>query len=646
MATSAQPYLDSLLQTLKSPIPDADSKSIASAAASLLPNILNSRNVTLLTRALIQSPALWKQSQLTNAILIYHCFFTAAQGKVEMGFPYLNRKGWCDAILEALEHEEPAWKKIPILCGLMSGFCSTKRQFLSSNLRTMYLNTTRPVIQKVRKMNSLEDLDAVVWLWTWSRISRNAPKYTTRIVASQNTVFLAVQVFLQNSNSFIEALYSSNADIGIENDRFCWKDSSTSYNSLHNYLKHPLHSHASSIARFLSEMLDASELIVDKGLLMISDELMKLSQKLLEAWKAVPFSNLEQSAEADSIEQQTLSTTLPTLWQAIKDLYFVAITLLQAVSTQMIHSRQISESTRIIVATKNLNILRNFSFVSYRLGHSAFANYRFIWSSAIDILASDKIASLGYLKSVLIEEVCTEATPLLERLASQWFLDSSEELAPLTCVRFVETYVLPFVIPFLESKPNKTMKPLYESAHSAMLAIVGSNELKSLSIKLLPRYTAVVLEQFPSYLSFRQFKLAISTLFRISAPQSPLSFLDPLLSDQILSLLHTKIKIASHSKTVDESGTTEYTACILTLVECLPSISVCLLQHTLEKIATYGNNVAQRRELADRVWSVITNDIDMERAAIAVKWWCSQNGREKMLGSTGEKNSAEERAKL
>lgn len=78
------------------------------------------------------------------------------------------------------------------------------------------------------------------------------------------------------------------------------------------------------------------------------------------------------------------------------------------------------------------------------------------------------------------------------------------------------------------------------------------------------------------------------------------------------------------------------TAFILTLIECLPYLSPAQLEvwlHLTAKCVFAVSDSIEQRMCRERLWEVLSTEMDVDRSRTCVAWWCTCGGRDAVLGS-------------
>ena len=142
--------------------------------------------------------------------------------------------------------------------------------------------------------------------------------------------------------------------------------------------------------------------------------------------------------------------------------------------------------------------------------------------------------------------------------------------------------------------------------------------------------------------------MAVKMLIRITAPPSPMSEIQPLLSSTLLELVHFRIlnatseplpellpSVSSSPDNSQQPALSEQSVLVLTLIDALPFLSIVDLECWLPVVARSLNVIQSSRMLQacrERFWEILSGgEMDVERAAICVAWWTSDGGRDLVL---------------
>ena len=199
------------------------------------------------------------------------------------------------------------------------------------------------------------------------------------------------------------------------------------------------------------------------------------------------------------------------------------------------------------------------------------------------------------------------------------------------------------------------MLPIFEAAHSVMLAVLSAPQSAEITAKHLPFYIDALFSAFPHNLSPRQFRLAFKTLMRVTAPPSALSASHPDLPATLLELvLHRAFNAPSTPLPPDETtlalqgsdapppALSEQAVLALTLIDALPYLPIPLLEEWMPLCADLLNTISDgdmRDVVKARFWEVlVSGEMDPARSSSAVAWWGTKGGREQVLFGREERD--------
>jgi len=273
------------------------------------------------------------------------------------------------------------------------------------------------------------------------------------------------------------------------------------------------------------------------------------------------------------------------------------------------------------------------------LGPNAFSSYNFVYLSAIDILTTYPTPSEKFITDIAPAQAGTIPPTLPERLFDLYFLNTVEHFTHSLPQKVNEETILPCTSAYLLPPSDASLHAHFESAHSVMLSIIGAPKSADLGARILPFYVDTVFKTFPTNLSARQFRLAFGTLIRECSPPQAISSLQPHLAEVIMEILAERAKVASTEplgNKVDEGavGLSEKDVCILALIDGLPAMEVGVMERWLGPTADLLNSVGNegsKGRIRERFWDVLSGELDVERAEVAVRWWTSAGGRDKVL---------------
>jgi hypothetical protein len=284
------------------------------------------------------------------------------------------------------------------------------------------------------------------------------------------------------------------------------------------------------------------------------------------------------------------------------------------------------------LAARALDISRNLYFVSTKTGSTSFSQYTFVYLTAIDTLCAYPIQSDAFLRSLQPAEVSGVPQHPLDRNLDLFFLNTAEHFTLVLSPQMNEELLVGTASRYLAAGEHHHLLPIFEAAHSVMLAVFSAPQNAELTKRHLPFYIDALFGVFPDNISPRQFRLAFKTLLRLTSPPSPLAVSDPMLSATLLELLHDRagrastipLQTQSPDQSTESMHLSEQAVVILTITDTLVQLPLDLLDEWLPLCAELVNSVADvaiRQRCKDHFWHILVGgEMDPDRSAICHDW--------------------------
>ncbi|BFZ60355.1 hypothetical protein YB2330_001391 [Saitoella coloradoensis] len=360
------------------------------------------------------------------------------------------------------------------------------------------------------------------------------------------------------------------------------------------------------------------------------------SSSLRKAWENSPFSKVHQILEKEHFSEETTTSTTPLLWHVLKRISFATSIILHAAISNFIQSsatRNKAESSRM--ASFVVQIMHNLYFITARIGGDTVATYDFTFRVALDIICQ---------RPGEADKLLTEMAPSVQpetiyhpinMSTSLFFLNMSEHLAPVISPLLFKEIVFPVAQAYMKTPVQVPCRPLFEAAHSVVLALIMAPQMKEMASEVVVGYAQNTLTAFPGDISPRQLSLAFATLVQATAQPAPLYAKHPELSEHVLDLLLQRAGVAHIGGCpvrLDDGGMVdEKSACLLAYADSLPHVAPENMIRRLELLAGEVGKLAgeERRRLVDKLWNVIACELDVAKSELAVYWWHSFGGKDK-----------------
>jgi hypothetical protein len=381
---------------------------------------------------------------------------------------------------------------------------------------------------------------------------------------------------------------------------------------------------------------------------MLSD-LGGFTKALMTQWRQTRLSNVDIHDEGTALMEETRQVTMPQLWKLLKSSLFALTIVFRGVIGRVLGDRMLaSDAVAPELACQVLYSLRNLYFVTSRVGTHSFTQYTFVYLTCIDILGAYPGQADAFLRSIAPIELDSIPPSPVDRILALYFLNTAEHFTLVVSPRTNEDVLVAAAIPYLSAGDAKHLLPLFEAAHSVVLAVLATPQNAETAAKHAPFYVDSLFSAFPDNLSPRQFRLAFKTLIRVAVPPSSLSSSHPMLPAVLLELVHHRALNAPtvplhqpiSSPLVDNQEIlpplSEQAILTLTLLDALPFLPLDLLEEWLPLSAQLVNTIQSdpmKHVCQLRFWEVLVNgEMDPERALLSVSWWTTRGGQELVMG--------------
>ncbi|KAK3899910.1 hypothetical protein C8A05DRAFT_17734 [Staphylotrichum tortipilum] len=674
---SVDRLLTTVLQLYQDVHDDARTDQIYGSTAALLTNLSNPLNLSLLTSQLLTAPAIWGRGDGMRACFrIISIYNTAAihvrRNEIEntKTLKAQNKKqggswscdAWAAAVLKGADDQSGRWQHLLVFTGVLMGMEGADRHSMSPAMRA---TVERAVVTAANLALQNRDPEppapsgpvALALNYAFPLLSDDARARLN----CDGLVPLAARAMLGPDGLQDGLLLATiDQDVRQSEHKFMWEKSSPSFLHLHQLEQRPLISGLGPLSRLLAHAVEHAR--DHRVVLQLQDDLVAFTARLLHYWQANKLCELDVSEEGVFLTPDTLNATLPALWQFLKKVMYAVVAVLHAiVARSLLDPHLRNPAVAPSVAAKTLHTLRNLYFISSRNGSDAFQVYTFTYLTSLDVLSRSGPASAAFLRSILPSPSPPTPSPdlslshslssspipahPLRRTLDLFYLNTAEHLplhlSPADC----DALIIQPATTYLSTPSTTTPEPLplsarmihlFEAAHAAVLSCLSCAHNAPLTADLVPFYADALLSAFPAHVSPRQFRLAFRTVVQILSPPFPISASHPLLAETLLEMVRYRVARAGSGvlPPIDgEDGETasEQSTLVMTLIDALPYLRVGIFEEWMTLVAGAVNEVGEEGG-GRRFWEVlVSGEMDVERAAIAVAWWGTKGGREAVL---------------
>ncbi|KAM0716522.1 hypothetical protein Q7P37_007967 [Cladosporium fusiforme] len=562
----------------------------------------------------------------------------------------LPKDDWIRAVAKGADEHSPRWRHLLALGGLLLGFGPAEDDALSRSMRTTLeeglVNAINLALEDVAEDDHFGQQSIALSLNycfpLLSDVERSQIDFDQLLPVLMRSTFRNVEGL--GSAYFLGAM---NLDIETTPDhQLRWPDKAPSFQDIQRTLASPLISSLGSLARLIGHTL---EQVRAPWLVMSAvEDLEDFTRTLHLQWRQNKLSAVDPSEEQQRLDPGTLHTT-DLLWRLLRSTMYAAVIVLRsAVGRVLADSGLSDDETASNIAMQTLNSLRNLYFISTRSGSATFSQYTFVYLTTVDILSSYPPRAQRYLEHIRPTEAGKVPQLPLDRNLDLFFLNTSEHLTLVLAPQIAEDLLVNSAIPYLASGSDATLLPIFEAAHSVMLAVFSAPQNADIANRHLPFYVDALFRVFPTNLSARQFRIAFKTLIQITSPPSPLSASQPELPSILLELLNDRAKHAATAplapRSTDPSSMptaedsiplSEQAVIVLTVIDILTQLSLELLDEWLPLAADMVNTIddaAMREHCKEHFWlTLVDGAMDPERSRVCHSWWSSAGGHDHVL---------------
>ncbi|EMC99023.1 hypothetical protein BAUCODRAFT_573282 [Baudoinia panamericana UAMH 10762] len=665
---SANRLLGTLLRSLQSYSEQQDTPRLLGTASSLLTTLNNPLNVTLLTSQLLSSPAVWADPQgLRTCTQCLSAFHSAAQTLTrheralrEQGTPprssepleaTLSKDDWIRAVVSGADEHSPRWRHLIVIGGLLLGFDAVEDATLPrSARRTLEHGLIVAVNAALEDMTQDDELGQQTLTMVLNHCFPIIADYEKSTLDYDRLLPVLMRSTFHASEGLRSAYFLGTVDadvMAVSQTQFGWRERSPSFQRIQTALRSPLVASLGPLSRLIGHVV---EHIRESWLLTaVLDDLEGFARTLYMQWRHIKLSEIDPSEEHVYLDTETLSTTTPALWRLLKSILFATVIIMRSILSRGLSENPFGGVTMAPkVAAQALHVLRYTYFITSRQSSATFPQYVFVQLTAIDILAAYPREALTFVQTIKPAELGRVPAHPVDRSLDLFFLGVAEHFTLLIPQHVAEEVFVASAAPYLTSGGNNNLLPIFEAAHSLMLATFSAPQNLDITVKGLPSYMSTLFAVFPHNLSTRQFRFAFKMLMQLATPPSQLAAMQPMLVTVMLELLHERALHAStmplpqqrlvHDAKAPSDATadlSEQAVFILAIVDALPQLPLDLLDEWLPLAAVLVNRVVEpsmRMRCREHYWQVlISGEMDADRSQLCAAWWNTAGGREAVL---------------
>lgn len=496
-----------------------DSPSLLPTATSFLPILGNPLNVSLLASQLLAAPAIWEHPiDLQSCRKILSAFNTAAIAVLqndaadEPRVPYgarpkrLEREEWVRAVVSGADEKSPRWRHVLLIGGMLIGFEAQDRQGLSWNMRSRIesalVTAARLALEESEQGNGVDaQCITMVLNYTFELLSdvERANLDYDRLLP------VMVQTTYSSSEGLLGGYFLGTIDKDIveaSGKQFKWPAQSVTFGHVSAILASPLISSLGPLSRLIAHAVENAR---DPAIVLQSvDHIAGFARTLMVQWRQNKLSEVDRSEEAEFLDSDSLSSTIPALWKLLRNCLYSTVIALRAVLGRVINDRVLasggSESYAYatvsiltipdapFLSMQALHVLRCMYFVSSRIGQNSTSQHVFVSLAAVDILLQYPDLAENFLRSIKPSELGQIPAHPFERCLDLFFLNTAELFTFVLPPEPSEELLISAAVPYLAAGANKRLLEIFEAAHSVVLAVFAIPQNAAVASKHLPFY--------------------------------------------------------------------------------------------------------------------------------------------------------------
>ncbi|KAK6390356.1 hypothetical protein LTR65_005731 [Meristemomyces frigidus] len=563
----------------------------------------------------------------------------------------LPKDDWIKAIVSGADEHSPRWRHLLVLGGLLLGFGPAEEENLSRSMRsTLESGLVAAANASLEEMSEGDELGEQTVTLVLNHCFPAMSDHERARLDYDRMLPVLMRTMLHSSEGLRSAYFLGTIDPDVRpvsKSHFQWSERSTSHMHVQDMLSSPLLSSLGPLARLVGHAVEQ----VNEAWLVVAvlDDVEGFARTLYLQWRQTKLSEIDASEENVYLDAESLNKTIPALWKLLRLTLFAVVIILRSALGRMLGDGALAgDEVAPKLVTQALHTLRYLFFISTRLGSATFSQYTFVYLTSMDVLTAWPPHAEAFLRAIKPAELGLVPQHPLDRCLDLFFLNTAEHFTLILPSQTSEEVLVAAATPYLAAGGNNNLLPIFEAAHSVMLAVISVPHNADLTARHLPVYVDALFKVFPSNLSARQFRLAFKTLLRLTTPPSILSTRQPMLPATLLELLHDRARAASTvplfpqptSQDPDSAPEavielSEQAVLTLTILDTLAQLSLELLDEWLPLTAEMINDVedgVMREHCKEHFWHMLVGgEMDPDRSQLCAAWWSTRGGREMVL---------------
>ncbi|RMZ83138.1 hypothetical protein DV738_g1389, partial [Chaetothyriales sp. CBS 135597] len=620
--------LATLIRSLQTSPTHEDAFRLLPSATSILSCLSNPLNVKLLSSQILERDVFYPRPiRLTNVRQIFSTFYTAtlrfreAKRAQALGeerqqpSSALSETEWITAVVQGASDASPRWRHSVMIGALLLALTNPEVEPPPSSLRQKLEGAlVKSSNLAMTEPDGSDSLLAVVFVLNHTfqllaDLHKAHLDYDSLLPILIDTAFFSPEGLEQGY-----WLSSVDHDVRQAGQKFAWSDKSRSFEKVKEIKSRPLVASLGPLSSLLGYAID--HVNNQASIIRAVDRVADFTKTVATVWRQSKLSEVDRSEEAEFLDSEMLSTTLPILLHLLRDMMFAIIITLRSVFGRLLVDPYLAaDRTAPTLAIRSLHILRSLFFVSHRFGQHSSSQYEFVYFTAIDVLNQYPPVAENFLASIKPAVVGQIPAHPLDRLLDLYLLNTAEHFT-LSISAAANDLSLHVARPYIQSQGDRRLGELYEAAHSLTLSVFAAPQNSDLVPNHISAYLETLMASFPATLDARQFRLATKAIIRLASPPSSVSHNMPFLQEVTLDLLVQQFMNASEAilpadplvPIENPPPLSERSVLLLAAIDSFPYLPLSLLGIWLPISADLLHKIQdpiQRDMCQKRLWDVI-----------------------------------------
>lgn len=677
MSSPSERQLNAVLASYLRLTPTRDEKrKLLSQTSYLLQHLTNPLNITVLSHQFLKAPAIWDAPFDLRLCLDVISIFNTACSKVNerydepsptaavlpvLAVRTLSTKAWVEAVIKGADAKMMAWRHTLVFTGIVLSLQRDEersRSGLVHDVQRYLVQAAETAINSPHNDNLTKAALMLAMSYTFERL----PEYLKRSF-SHNAWLHAGLESLTGEFGFEMGRFISLAAVDVftqaqPNDtlQLHWPENAPSYqNHVRGVATRPLVSNSGLFTKMLAyhiHHLSSPGTELPK----LIDALQFFAKEIDQHWAATPFSTVDHTNPAASMNLETQNSTYAQFTNLLKRTYFALMVVLEEAVGRLLGEYGITLTPAL--AQKVLLTLRDIYFIALLV--PGLPAQSFVHLTSLDLLFASPIHVSQFFSAICPPNRNRDVIPRspAARTADLYFLNSVEKLTLLLSPQQILA-TLDIANPYISHAAGEIPAPptcttanlndLIESAYSALLACLAAPQMATHASNLIGVYSQKLLRSFPGALNARQLRFGVRSLVALCSPPSPVAELIPDAAEALLDIIHTVSSTASPALippteaeiAASEKAPTPVSARGVLVLAMIDSLSCLTPGQLVEWLGIVAKAVA-RLEGGDRVEGrrrfvevLESGEMDVDRSRVCVGWWTTGGGRW-LLEGTGE----------